>query len=308
MNLKDAGIYDLTNIFKGEATKAHSASGASQEGIISNTPRTINIPAYQRPYRWTSEYIERLFQDYDENRSEYFLGSAVVVENKNGETIDFDIVDGQQRITTLFLINFVRFLLKREFVFDKIQRRASITKYTEYCSKIKKCYVNLIGKDVSPFDELSKVIETNSEDDELDSSKFQENLEQILVCYKNKLCIPELKETAAETMNERKAKAERFFGGDRQLCLKYSRMQYDRVLKKALCSVYIERSADSNNCELKEIGDVSSSGDFTANYIKAIFTIFNKLWEHALDDLGEGEERSWSKKCEKVIDIKLKMI
>lgn len=48
MNLKDAGIYDMINIFKGEATKAH---GASQGGVINNKPRLINIPAYQRPYR-----------------------------------------------------------------------------------------------------------------------------------------------------------------------------------------------------------------------------------------------------------------
>ena len=41
MNLKDAGIYDMINIFKGEATKAH---GASQGGVINNNPRLINIP------------------------------------------------------------------------------------------------------------------------------------------------------------------------------------------------------------------------------------------------------------------------
>ena len=95
MNLKDAGIYDLINIFKGEGTPAHSAS---QGGIINNTPRVINIPAYQRPYRWGPDNISRLFQDYAENRSEYFLGSAVVVEmRKNDGSIEFDVVDGQQR-------------------------------------------------------------------------------------------------------------------------------------------------------------------------------------------------------------------
>ena len=74
MNLKDAGIYDMINIFKGEATNAH---GASQGGIINSNPRLINIPAYQRPYRWKNDNIVRLFQDYEENNSEYFLGSAV---------------------------------------------------------------------------------------------------------------------------------------------------------------------------------------------------------------------------------------
>ena len=98
MNLKDAGIYDLINIFKGKATEAHNASHG---GIINNKSRVINIPAYQRPYRWTSDNILRLFQDYDENNAEYFLGSAVVVERERENTIELDVVDGQQRITTL---------------------------------------------------------------------------------------------------------------------------------------------------------------------------------------------------------------
>ena len=87
MNLKDAGIYDLVNIFKGEATTAHTAS---QGGIVNNIPRIINIPAYQRPYRWRTDNIERLFQDFDDNNEEYFLGSAVVVEKKkqDGEKIN----------------------------------------------------------------------------------------------------------------------------------------------------------------------------------------------------------------------------
>ena len=70
MNLKDAGIYDMINIFKGEATKAH---GASQGGVINNKPRLINIPAYQRPYRWKTDRIVRLFCDYDENNEEHTI-------------------------------------------------------------------------------------------------------------------------------------------------------------------------------------------------------------------------------------------
>lgn len=68
------------------------------------------IPEYQRPYAWTSEQIETLFEDIwefattigglDQNGS-YFLGSIVSFENENG---DQEIIDGQQRITSLFLL------------------------------------------------------------------------------------------------------------------------------------------------------------------------------------------------------------
>lgn len=68
------------------------------------------IPEYQRPYAWTSEQIETLFEDIwefattigglDQNGS-YFLGSIVSFENENSEQ---EIIDGQQRITSLFLL------------------------------------------------------------------------------------------------------------------------------------------------------------------------------------------------------------
>lgn len=68
------------------------------------------IPEYQRPYAWTDEQIETLFEDiWDfattigglKNNGSYFLGSIVSFENDNGEQ---EIIDGQQRITSLFLL------------------------------------------------------------------------------------------------------------------------------------------------------------------------------------------------------------
>ena len=148
MNLKDAGIYDLVNIFKGVPTPSHSAS---QGGIINNVSRVINIPAYQRPYRWGSDNIDRLFLDYDDNSSEYFLGSAVAVEKRKPDnSIEFDIVDGQQRITTLYLLNYVRFLLKREYVLEKISKPTQL-KASQYCNELREYYVNMIGKKEEPF-------------------------------------------------------------------------------------------------------------------------------------------------------------
>ena len=68
------------------------------------------IPEYQRPYAWTEEQGETLFEDLwefttisggAERESSYFLGSVVSYENENGEQ---EIIDGQQRITSLFLL------------------------------------------------------------------------------------------------------------------------------------------------------------------------------------------------------------
>ena len=64
------------------------------------------IPEYQRPYAWSDEQIQTLFDDlaeYTGNNTEstYFLGTIVAYENENGEQ---EIIDGQQRITSLFLL------------------------------------------------------------------------------------------------------------------------------------------------------------------------------------------------------------
>ena len=64
------------------------------------------IPEYQRPYAWTDEQIQTLFDDLvehteNDNESNYFLGTIVCYENDNGEQ---EIIDGQQRITSLFLL------------------------------------------------------------------------------------------------------------------------------------------------------------------------------------------------------------
>lgn len=68
------------------------------------------IPEYQRPYAWTDEQVETLFNDLweftatnggTEREGTYFLGSIVAYKNDKGEQ---EIIDGQQRITSLFLL------------------------------------------------------------------------------------------------------------------------------------------------------------------------------------------------------------
>ncbi|MFZ2642095.1 MAG: DUF262 domain-containing protein [Verrucomicrobiia bacterium] len=67
-----------------------------------------SVPDYQREYVWQSEQVEQLLADIygelngadPEKAPEYFIGSIVVCPGKDGV---FDLIDGQQRMTTLFL-------------------------------------------------------------------------------------------------------------------------------------------------------------------------------------------------------------
>lgn len=68
------------------------------------------IPNYQRQYSWGDEQLEDLWEDLYEaykNKEEcYFLGSIVYVNNNDGY---LELIDGQQRITTLMIMMSVLF-------------------------------------------------------------------------------------------------------------------------------------------------------------------------------------------------------
>lgn len=74
------------------------------------------IPEYQRPYVWGSDQVVELLDDVYRARqsnpeSQYFLGSMVLKrsDKQDGTTKyeEYDLLDGQQRLTTLFLITAV---------------------------------------------------------------------------------------------------------------------------------------------------------------------------------------------------------
>ena len=59
------------------------------------------IPLYQRAYAWTDVEIEQLIDDILEHTGEhYYIGSLIVY--KRGH--EFEVIDGQQRLTTLLLL------------------------------------------------------------------------------------------------------------------------------------------------------------------------------------------------------------
>jgi len=83
----DAGEYPLRKIFSSDFE--------------------FRIPDYQRPYSWGNEQVLQLLDDLegslDRNTDEpYFLGSVVIV--KEGTSAGAEVIDGQQRLTTLSIL------------------------------------------------------------------------------------------------------------------------------------------------------------------------------------------------------------
>lgn len=93
------------------ATSIEVNKQSVKELLESGKKNPFVIPEYQRPYAWKEEHIVTLFNDLkefaenqqmtDDEDGSYFLGTIVSFENENGEQ---EIIDGQQRLTSLFLL------------------------------------------------------------------------------------------------------------------------------------------------------------------------------------------------------------
>jgi hypothetical protein len=74
--------------------------------LITNTNTKFFIPSYQRGYRWDTRQVEDLLDDLfeflnTENKGKYCLQPIVV---KMGENEKWEVIDGQQRLTTIYII------------------------------------------------------------------------------------------------------------------------------------------------------------------------------------------------------------
>lgn len=69
--------------------------------------KIYDVPRYQREYTWNQRDWANLYDDITQNDAGYFLGSFIVVNgtvNSKMDTIHYEVIDGQQRLTTLSLL------------------------------------------------------------------------------------------------------------------------------------------------------------------------------------------------------------
>lgn len=69
--------------------------------LVGEIKGEFHVPSYQRGYRWGSTEVTRLLDDVYQNGKKNYCLQPIVVRNR-GET--YELVDGQQRLTTLYLI------------------------------------------------------------------------------------------------------------------------------------------------------------------------------------------------------------
>ncbi|GAA7408819.1 DUF262 domain-containing protein [Helicobacter pylori] len=91
--------------------------------LVAEDDAYYQIPIYQRPYQWGKEQCEELLNDLFENykdygEDDYFCGSLVLIQSDEGNKT-YDIVDGQQRLSTFILLAKVLATLYSERLTEK---------------------------------------------------------------------------------------------------------------------------------------------------------------------------------------------
>lgn len=83
-------------------------SEAKMTGFMEGADKRYVIPVYQRKYDWKYENCRQLYDDLKkivvDGRSSHFFGSIVSAVVPNGSKIEYHIIDGQQRLTTITLL------------------------------------------------------------------------------------------------------------------------------------------------------------------------------------------------------------
>ncbi len=171
----------------------------------------FSIPAYQRPYAWTREQASELLTDLLSflgdgsesvtDASPYFLGSIVLIKSEGAP--EADVVDGQQRLTTLtILLSVLRGLAedkKASKITGYIYQEGSEIEGTENRYRLKlrekdedffRCYVqdeskldDLLKLDNSQLSDSQKNIQTNTKYFLTELSAFSEPQRKRFVQY-----------------------------------------------------------------------------------------------------------------------------
>ncbi len=169
--------------------------------LVAEDDAYYQIPIYQRPYQWGKEQCEELLNDLFENykdygEDDYFCGSLVLIQSDEGNKT-YDIVDGQQRLSTFILLAKVLATLYSERLTEKskgyLQESWSDRHEDGEKKKRKRLDFDLVGSSAKKdfqealnfFDDLYASKGENSKSN--DPSKGKNSYLKNAICLKNYL-------------------------------------------------------------------------------------------------------------------------
>ncbi len=166
----------------------------SGERYLKNTLKEelyYQIPIYQRPYQWTEENCEKLLDDLffnyeDDREGDYFCGSLVLVKSDpNSKTETYDIVDGQQRLSTFILLAKVLADLYNDCLLDPKHLEHLQEGWKDRHTERKRLSFNTIGSNAE--DDFAYALEHFNDSQASKNKNNENNYLKNAVCLKNYL-------------------------------------------------------------------------------------------------------------------------
>ena len=247
-------------------------------GKLFDNDYLFRMPLYQRPYSWTTEETGELLYDLlnamdEEGNEPYFLGSIVLIARPNSS--EHEVIDGQQRLTTLTML----FCVLRELNNDT-EKRASLD------SRVREARDVFAGR----RDRFRLSIRKTDEDFFRDNVQTQDKINGFiaghpvhapdsrkLIFSSVKFLYEELKELSEQ---ERDALSGFLIGN----CYLVVVTAYDRDSAHRIFSILNDRGMDLTPTDILK-SDVI--GDIRGNDAEK----YTQLWEDIEDDMGRERFR-----------------
>ncbi len=230
------------------------------------------IPDYQREFSWTNENIKELISDIRESSTSdnYFIGHMVLHGDFNGNS--FEVIDGQQRITTItVMLCAIRDILYEQ---SKVEVNKSLKdEMNQYATAIDEKYIFnkdrnnkkfVVLENEMPYPLFQKLVQSSLEDKDLKIAAVKSGDKKIKDAYIQ--CINDFKQYSHEELVEFR----------------------DKVLNLELIFVAVKDEADIHN--------VFETLNAKGKELDAFDLIKNKIFKHYPKEVHLHEPKdSWKK-------------
>jgi uncharacterized protein with ParB-like and HNH nuclease domain len=215
-----------------------------EQGRAKSEPSTkTNIPFYQRPYKWEKSNVKALIDDWQsESRNEsingeYFAGSIVTVADD--EKQKHDLVDGQQRFTTIFLANYLLMLILRVSLREAISQNKLLPLMQLY-NDFKESLDNLLCNY-----EKSNIFSSDTDIEGIFANLNKETQrDEITKNFCKEVFLPNIPSGDPKYNQQYERKLKEYIHNN--LKLVYSRISYNKLLQDSLKKVIIKLNSEEN--------------------------------------------------------------
>lgn len=255
-------------------------TGKMSVGKLFDKENFYRIPEYQRPYSWKEEQCEQLFDDIFESdrENEYFLGTLIIQEiEKLGTGTKYDLIDGQQRITTLqILLAALRDKVQSEEYKENLQVKI-YEKHNPIDGIPEKIHLEVKEKDF--FNSFIRILGGTNQIYEYQpkpNNDAQKNLKNAVIIFRQKL----------EGSSEEDIKALIRYLSQKCILLTVAAKSFDDAYR--LFTIINDRGLQLRRIDILKAQNLEPTIICDENERK----YYSKIWEDMEDDLGSDEFES----------------